>query len=314
MKLQLLKYLKCPKCNLDFNLKIIKEAQEIEEGELICPGCNKTYLIKDYIPRLVETDDYVKSFSFEWTLYRETQLDSFSGTNESEEVFKTKTGFDLKELNGKIILDAGCGAGRFTEIAAKYKGEVIGVDLSFSVDSAFKNLGFKKNIHIIQADIFNLPFKEEIFDYIFSIGVLHHTPNPKEAFKQLVKFLKKNGEIAIWVYSNEGLGTKIINKISNFYRLFTIHLPSKLLYYLSYLSVPLYYLKKIKIIGKLFLFLLPTSMHPNSQWRILDTFDWYSPRYQSKHTFDEVTSWFKEASFKKIKKLDAPISIKGIKQ
>jgi len=314
MKLQLLKYLKCPKCNLDFNLRIIKETQEIEEGELICRGCSKTYLIKDYIPRFVETDEYVKSFSFEWTLHRETQLDSFSGTNESEEIFKAKTGFDLKELNGKIILDVGCGAGRFTEITAKYGGEVIGVDLSFSVDSAFKNLGFKKNIHIIQVDIFNLPFKEEIFDYIFSIGVLHHTPNPKEAFKQLVKFLKKNGEIAIWVYSNEGFIRKIYNKISDFYRLFTVHLPPKLLYYLSHLSVPLYYLKKIKIIGKLLLLLLPTSTHPNPQWRILDTFDWYSPKYQSKHTFNEVISWFKEVNLKKIKKIDIPISIKGIKQ
>ena len=272
----LLEILACPKCKTEFDLIIAAVEQgEIKEGKLICKSCGAEYLISNYIPRFVKNDKYVDSFSFEWNLHRETQLDSISGTKESEETFRKKTGFNLKKLKNKLVLDVGCGAGRFMEVVEKCSGEVVGIDLSFSVDAAFKNLGFKENVHIVQADVFDLPFKEESFDYIFSIGVLHHTPNTEKAFKCLPKFLKNEGEIAIWVYSNEGFFTKIYNKISGFYRFFTTKMPKKLLYRLSYISLPLYYIKRIKIFAFILSFAFPTSTHPIREWRILDTFDWY---------------------------------------
>lgn len=314
MKEELLEILACPRCKNELGLTIAtRENNEIKEGKLVCKSCGTAYPISDYIPRFVKSDKYVDNFSFEWNLHRETQLDSISGTNESEQTFKRKTGFNMEKLKNKLVLDVGCGAGRFTEVVEKYGGDVVGVDLSFSVDAAFKNLGFKENVHIVQADVFDLPFREEIFDYIFSIGVLHHTPNTEEAFKCLPKFLKNRGEIAMWVYSNEGSFTKIHNKISGFYRFFTTKCPKKLLYRLSYFSLPLYYLKRIKILGYIASFILPHSGHPNPEWRILDTFDWYSPRYQWKHTYNEVVSWFKESGLKDIKTLEVPVAVNGKK-
>jgi ubiquinone/menaquinone biosynthesis C-methylase UbiE/uncharacterized protein YbaR (Trm112 family) len=257
MKETLLKILACPNCKCEFDLIIAAEEQgEIKEGKLICKSCSAEYIISNYIPRFVKDDMYVDSFSFEWNLHRATQLDSISRTKESEETFRKKTGFNLKKLTDKLVLDVGCGAGRFMEVVEKCSGEIVGIDLSFSVDAAFKNLGFKENVHIIQADVFDLPFKEEVFDYIYSIGVLHHTPNTEKAFKCLPKFLKNEGEIAIWIYSNEGFFTKIL--------------------------------------GFILKLALPTSTHPIREWRILDTFDWYSPQYQWKHTYNEVIHWFEE--------------------
>lgn len=314
MKEELLKILVCPKCKSELDLKDAKmENNEIIEGKIICKSCNTEYPIFNYIPRFVKNDMYVDNFSFEWNLHRKTQLDSFSGTDESEKSFKKRTGFDLENLKGKLVLDVGCGSGRYLEVAEKYGANAIGIDLSYSVDAAFKNLGFKKNINIIQADVFDLPFKEEVFDCIFSIGVLHHTVNTQRAFKCLPRYLKTGGEIAIWVYSNEGFGTKVYNKISDFYRLFTTKMPKKLLYRISYISLPLYYLKRVKLLTSISYLIFPTSGHPVREWRILDTFDWYSPKYQWKHTYYELISWFKDSGLTDIKTLDFPVAVKGRK-
>ncbi len=319
MKEKLLEILICPVCKSGLELKNTKvENGEIKEGKIICKSCDSEYPVFNYIPRFVKNDKYVDNFSFEWNLHRKTQLDSFSGTDESEETFKKRTGFDTGNLKGKLVLDVGCGSGRYSEVAGKYGANVIGIDLSYSVDAAFKNLGSKKNIHIIQADVFELPFKEEIFDYIFSIGVLHHTPNTQKAFKCLPKFLKSGGEIAIWVYSNEGFDTKVYNKISDFYRLFTTKMPKGLLYRLSYVSLltyPLktYPLKKIRFLTSIAYLIFPASDHPIRAWRILDTFDWYSPKYQWKHTYNELILWFKESGLKGIKTLDSPVAVRGKK-
>lgn len=314
MKTKLLTILCCPYCKGALELKVEKVMSgEIKEGTLWCKICNKIYPIKNFIPRFVKSDKYVRSFSFEWEIHQKTQLDSFTGTRESEATFIKKTGFSFDNLRSKLVLDVGCGTGRFMEIVEKYGGEVVGVDLSFAVESAFSNLGFNKNIYIIQADIFGLPFKPESFDYIFSIGVLHHTPNTERAFRELPKFLKKDGEIAIWVYSDEGLGFKIYNRISNLYRIITTALPKEYIYIFSRIALILWYPKQIKFLRKILQCILPTSLHSDSQQRILDTFDWYTPRYQWKHTYREVIHWFKKAGLKDVKPLDFPVSVKGRK-
>lgn len=199
------------------------------------------------------------------------------------------------------------------EVVEKNGGHIVGIDLSFAVDAAFKNMGLRQNVHLIQADIFKLPFKEEVFDYIFSIGVLHHTPDTKKAFQCLPKFLKKDGEIAIWVYSNEGFLVRMFNAVSACYRFFTTRMPKRLLYRLSYVSVPLYYPKMIPGIGHFLGMILPTSTHPIREWRILDTFDWYSPKYQWKHTFKEVMGWFRECGLHDLRQLTFPIAVRGRK-
>jgi len=187
VKERLLDLLACPECGSEFEVNVFTVMEEIKEGELICRSCGRAYPIKNYIPRFVKTDGYVDTFSFEWYKHKTTQLDSRTGRDETEKTFK----FDLNKIKKSLLLDAGCGVGRFMEIALKYGAEVVGVDLSFAVDAAQENLGFNKNAHIIQADIFRLPFKKEIFDKIFSIGVLHHAPDTREAFARLLPFLKK---------------------------------------------------------------------------------------------------------------------------
>src|SRR5262249_52136420 len=142
------------------------------------------------------------SFSFEWNVHNHTQLDPFRGDQLSERTLREKTGLTPEDVRGKLVLDAGVGAGRFTEVLARWGAIVVGVDLSYAVEAAPVTLGGMPNVLICQADIANLPFWPAMFDYIVSIGVLHHTPDTRRFFQCLTPFLKPGGEIAIWVYSN----------------------------------------------------------------------------------------------------------------
>ncbi len=211
------------------------------------------------------------------------------------------------------MLDVGCGAGRFSEVMAEHGARVIGVDMSDAVYSACENLTNYPNVQIMRADVMALPFDDGMFDIIFSIGVLHHTPDTEQAFKKLPKLLKQGGEVAVWVYSNEGVIRKVYNRISEFYRLFTVKLPFKVLYTLCYVAIPLYYLKKIPILGKILMVLIPSSTHSGWRWTVLDTFDWYSPRYQWKHSYKEVEQWFKDMGLINIVRLGVPVAVRGVK-
>jgi SAM-dependent methyltransferase len=198
--------------------------------------------------------------------------------------------------------------GRFAEIVLKYGGTVVGIDLSFAVDAAYTNLGANAGASFIQANVFELPFKQSSFDLIYSLGVLHHTPDPRRAFGMLPPLLRPGGTIMITLYS---ANNKAYVAASEFWRRLTTRLPGPLLYKLAHLSIPLYYLWRLPKIGKLFSTLLPISMHRRPEWRVLDTYDWYSPRYQFYYTHPEVFGWFEDEGLGEIKVRGPGISLAG---
>lgn len=309
MKERLLEFLACPECQSTLNLKKeIIENSEIKKGTLSCQECQKIFPIKDFIPRFVKLDSYTDSFSFEWNVFHDVQMDILNNTRESEETFIYKTGFMKEDVVGKVFLDAGIGAGRFADIVSRWEGEVIGFDLSYAVDAAHKNIGQRKNVHIVQADIFNPPFKRESFDHMYSIGVLHHTPDTKKAFESLVPLLKKGGAFAVFIYEKG-----VYHRYSDLWRKITVRLPLHLMYIISAIAIPLYYIHKIPFLGPALQFAFPTANWPKWKWRWLDTFDWYTPKYQWKHTYPEVYRWYKEGGFKDIELFDYPVCMKGYK-
>ena len=296
MKERILEFLVCPTCQTDLTIEDPEgETWKIKSGIFHCPKCGVSYPVNDYVPRFVGTDKYVDTFSFEWNKFYDVQMDILNNTDESERTFKWKTGWKPEDLNGKLILDVGIGAGRFAEVVSKWGAEVVGVDLSFAVDAAYKNIGQRKNVHIIQTDLFKLPLEKEAFDYIYSIGVLHHSPDTEKAFKAIVPYLKKGGELAVFLYARGHY-----HYFSDMWRRITTKLPIKVMYYLSAIAVPLYYIHKIPFWGKAAQFLLPTANWPSWKWRWLDTFDWYTPKYQWKHTWPEVYKWFRDEGFTEI--------------
>lgn len=309
MKLSLLQWLQCPDCSQALVCEVTRqEGMEVLDGRLVCSGCRVAFPIVQSVPRFVGGDSYVQNFSFEWSVHRTTQVDSQNGRSDSEDRFVQSLPFPLQDLKGKLVLDVGCGTGRFAEVVLKHGGTVIGVDLSFAVDSAYANMGKHPNMHIAQADIFKLPLKRDCFDLIYSLGVLHHTPDCRRAFEQLPKHLRPGGSIVITVYTNQN---KFYVMSTNFWRTFTPKLPKRLLYAISHVAIPLYYINRIPVLRYIGLGIFPISMDPDWRWRVLDTYDCYSPAYQSYHSYPEVFAWFEAQGLTKIRVVEPTVTVMG---
>lgn len=238
MKEKLIKYLVCPKCKVDLNLRILKQKDnEIINGIFTCVKCGTNYKIEDGIP--IFTDNIKDSkkdiknvtssrFGWQWNYFSTFDID-IERKKFLEWIYPTNKRF----FENKIVFDAGCGMGRHAIISSIFGAEeVIAIDLGPSVYAAYENTKKFPNIHIIQADIYNLPFNEESFDFIYSIGVIHHLPEPREGFENLLKYLKPNGKINIWVYGRENNGW-IIYFLNPIRKYITSKIPPNLLLYLS---------------------------------------------------------------------------------
>lgn len=261
----------------------------------------------DGIPRFVSSESYTRSFGFQWRLHRTTQLDADPSGSSAQ--FLRSLGLTPDAVKDRLILDAGCGAGRYSDVLLRWGGKVVAMDLSLAVEACYENAQGKDAI-VIQGDILSPPLAPEAFDIILSIGVLHHTPDPKAAFRSLCGLLKPGGYIAIWVYHAYHDDTLRV-KLSKFYRRFTRRMPPRLLYVLCYGAVPWYYLNRVPLLRTVTGRIWHISDHPWWRWRVLDTFDWYSSYYQSHHTYAEVFQWFRENGLVDIQIFDPPVAIGG---
>jgi SAM-dependent methyltransferase len=283
------------------------QALRCQGQELVSLDGARRYPIVREIPRFVPDDAYVNSFSFEWNVHKRTQLDSFRGDRSSEETLRQKTGLGPEQVRGKLVLDAGVGAGRFLDILLRWGARVVGVDLSFAVEAARENFGHNPDALICQADITWLPFRPGTFDYIISIGVLHHTPDTCRYFGYLPKYLKPGGEIAIWVYPDEGDYRKRSAWIP-----FTSRIPERMFYSFCKVLVPW----AVRRPGHSLVYWL-RQCFPFSDQKlglendVLDTFDGYSPRYHGVHSPAEVEEWFHAAGLEQVRRLPWNTAVRG---
>ena len=240
MKERVLQYLACPSCNGDLTLEAgHREGLDIMDGTLTCGGCKHVYAIQRGVPRFATDVGEVEqqtadAFGYEWTRY-----------SELAERYRQQFLDWLRPVNadffrGKAVLEGGCGKGRHTALAAEFGvKDIVSVDLSIAVDAAFANTRHLENVHIVQADLNNPPVKK-VFDYAFSIGVLHHLPDPERGFRALVSRLKAGGAMSAWVYGREGNGW-IVHGVTPIRERVTSHLPHSVLDVLSGLiTVPLF--------------------------------------------------------------------------
>jgi SAM-dependent methyltransferase len=127
---------------------------------------------------------------------------------------------DPECFRGKRVLDAGCGTGRHAHFAARFGAEeVVALDLSDAVEAARTNLSAHPNVHVIQGDLLRPPFRTADagggFDLVYSIGVLHHLPDPRAGFESLLRFVRPGGTIAVWVYGweNNGVVRRVVEPL-----------------------------------------------------------------------------------------------------
>jgi SAM-dependent methyltransferase len=174
------------------------------EGELRCTSCTSLFPITRGIPRFaelaaVESDKQATAQNFGWQWRHFTDVDE----RYAEQFLGWISPVTPEFFRDKVVLEGGCGKGRHTQLAAEWGArEVIGIDLSEAVETAYAATRSLPNAHIIQADIYHLPLRRA-FDYAFSVGVLHHLPDPRQGFFSLASKVKRGGDVSAWVYGAE---------------------------------------------------------------------------------------------------------------
>jgi SAM-dependent methyltransferase len=238
VKPKLLQFVVCPRCHTSLSAEIHhRDGDEIMEAMLSCAKCQRTFPVSRGIPRFVpnlsnEAAQTTEGFGFEWNTFNE----AIKSTEMSAEFLFQDFIAPVKPdfFCDKMVLDGGCGMGRFSMLAARWGArEVVAVDLGSAVEAAFQNTRGLPNVHVIQADLCELPLGQ-VFDYVFSVGVLHHTVEPRRSFLRIAELVKENGHLSAWVYSKEG-NEWVERFITPARKHITSRLPKPMLLALSYL-------------------------------------------------------------------------------
>jgi SAM-dependent methyltransferase len=312
-----LEILRCPRSGQRLSLEQPQyRGDRIHSGWLRSSDGNHRYPIRDFIPRFVPESNYADSFGMQWNKFRRTQLDSHSGHPISADRFWKATGWRPEEIAGEWVLDAGCGAGRFAEVALQAGANVVALDYSSAVDACYANLGHYPNLHVVQGDIYALPLSRSFFHFVYSLGVLQHTPDVAKAFAALPPLVKPGGRLSVDFYQKSW---KSLFEPKYWLRPFTKPMRKDRLFALLENLVPRLLplsraLGGVPLIGRGLRRLIPVAnyygVYPlddmqQVEWSLLDTFDWLAPEYDHPQSIATVKHWLRLAGIQQIEVLKA---------
>lgn len=307
-----LELLCCPKTHENLvihNITRTDDDGEILEAEL--RSSSHTYPITNGIPRFVESVSDNKSWNYKWK-----QIDAGRGLNyriidKQDPAYALHDLFD-KNAHGQfahsqarngIALDIGCGVGQYSyRLITEFEPrKMISMDLTEGTD-IFRQImlqrfpELKPRLLIVQASVFQMPFREQSIDYVMSLGVLMHTGNTLGAIRNAAKLVKPNGYLNIWVYASVPVaydlrepgrhtGTSLTGFIPlqirwlivNFWiRLFRLSGHGLALKFMKFFASDAFYrFCCIPGLGKLVEFLFPRVRHPDADYRFINIYDWF---------------------------------------
>lgn len=347
----MLEILACPDCRAKVHLVAgtADGSGEIAEGALECDGCSRRYVIRNGIPRMLPSDAdgarpdeaarTAAHFANEFTAPELVKEDAdISSERDVEYYFYSRTGvdpdvyermpgslyrFDIAEsdayrpddsfLRGKRVLDAGCGPGRFTVVAAQTAGHVVGLDFGDHVDRAAQRCREFPNTDFVQGSALQPPFAPGTFDYVFTIGVLHHTPDPRLGCVSLGELVAPGGAMSVWVYPPEYWGDPLRRYVNRRLHARLSRLPpqdaldicARWLYPLGRIQTVLASRRWTKVLGAP-LFVLTVPRHPRREVMISTIYDRFCPPIISTHNYEEVAEWLRDAGFNRLRRLPVP--------
>ena len=316
---------------------------EIDEGFLECDGCAKPYPVIEGVPRLISNAPteypsfYEKhqhflgslglrpstsatgsdpgkfhrrsneSFSFQWQVYQYTDRTWFKDDLDlRRREFLASIDVDEASLAGAVVLDAGCGNGRLTASIAGYGAEVVGMDLSGSVERAHANRHTVAGdrapfVHFVQGNLMEPPLRPGAFDYVHTSGVLHHTPDTRRAFLSVLRLARSGARVYVQLYRTRPAWVGIPNRMI---RAITTRLPVPLLFRMCYAAAPVHAFL-VAFVSSLRGESTPLT-HATRRENAVSMFDNYSPRYQYRYRPEQVASMFTAAGLKNVKDVTLP--------
>lgn len=235
----------------------------------------------------------MSSFGYEWNEFADYDAQNFQ-----ELIYPIQPEY----FSNKLGLDCGCGAGRHTQQAVAYGAEMVAMDLSWAVDASYKKNFSTARAMVVQCDVFNLPFRQNRFDLIYSLGVLHHTTNPPRSFDCLVPLLKPGGGIMVWIYSSTRKFVLLALKLA---RILTLRLPNLTVKWLSFLAAcvdyglfvwPYKVLRRIPGLGEILEAITPPRVKGYAKYDFhvsyTDWFDRLSYPCVNYYSGDQVREWY----------------------
>jgi len=315
MRLKHLDILVCPRSKRPLTLgePVVLEGSRIKEGVLLEPVTGQSYVITNFVPRFVPEENYdAQSFGIQWTIHGRTQYDEHSGFPISRRRFEdeTKWGYNLQ---GEVVLEVGSGSGRFTTHALETGATVVSFDYSRAVEANYRSNGQSENLLLVQASVYEMPFRLDFFDKAFCFGVLQYTPDPRGAFSSIVKHVKPGGRIAADIYAKT-IRSWLLNT-KYWVRPFINRKDPRALYdalrkYVDFMWPLARILRKVPRVGHTINWRLLvadySAMLPGAsdqtlkEWAYLDTFDILSPMYDNPATLKGFREWYQEAGLEEI--------------
>lgn len=250
----------------------------------------------------------VDEFGYEWLKFFEQDDDAVKKGG--------KEYFDI--LNNDIInsktyaLDVGCGTGRWTKYLAPKVGFIEAVDPSNAIFAAEKLLKNIKNVRLSQASIETLPFEDETFDFVMSIGVLHHIPDTEKALNDCVKKVKKGGYFYVYLYYNldrRGPFYKVLFKLSDLIRKIVSRFPGRIKHFVCDVLAVIFYMPFVWA-GRLFNLLgfkelakrMPLHGYQNRSFFMVrnDALDRFGTRLEKRFSKKQVREMMQDAGLTEI--------------
>ena len=300
---RLLELLRCPHCR--------GHLERLEMGDLKCQDCGRNTPVVSDIPRFVKDEDFDgsgaarrtrASFGYEWTHFNdwrpssETFCDYFSN-------------FDLEWLRGRTVLDAGCGMGRHARQIAPFADTVVAVDFSNAINEAARNVADQANVQCVQGDLTRLPVADNTFDFVFSMGVLHHIADTSGTLWGLVRALKPGGRLRLYLYwKRTGFAGALLSVVA-LARKITVRLPFPVLRVLCWLlsvglmaGVVLPYRLLLKL-GVDVKDTWPLSVYTKYPFNVLynDQFDRFSAPIEKRYSEAEVAALLESAGLREVR-------------
>lgn len=309
MQTELLEILCCPRCHDDLQLEILEGTRaQVAVGRLLCTGCKMDYDVRDDVPFFCPqvkhsgVRNQVTTYSTWWDRYH---ADDSIVDPSHQPAFHESLRIHRDEFRHRVVLDAGCGNGRFSYVTSHYQPKLlVSFDISSGVIHAKKTIQVKNrssNVAFVQGDITAPPFKLGSFDIVFSWGVLHHTPNARQAFSGIASLVRLGGRLAVYVYEFHPLYKYHRQALSLLAYLRSLLLIRPLRGVCSRLSprvvhlffVPIYYIERATGIGVVGCH-GPSSDRWNKKRYFRVVIDRFKTRYASEHQLEEVIEWFAE--------------------
>jgi SAM-dependent methyltransferase/uncharacterized protein YbaR (Trm112 family) len=250
-----------------------------------------------------------RSFGYEWQAFSEILPEDYE--KNFHWYFER---FSPDDFKGKRVLDAGCGTGRHTYFTSRTAREVIAMDLSQAIEVAARNNRERTNAHFVQADIYRPPFPHQSFDFIYSLGVLHHLPDPEKGFRSLLKLLRRGGFMNIYLYWNlegEAAWRRALLSVVTGARRVTTRMPHNLLKKVSWViaaGFEVAFVTPARILGRFdstqkLADRVPLGHYRKYSFRVLhtDQFDRFSAPIENRYSSAEVAGWFERAGLEEVK-------------